>query len=104
MSAVDPFGRNGPERRLRLYVAGDGPNSSMAIATLRRLLEELSAQAIELEIIDVMKDPERALQSGVLVTPLLLKVAPPPERRMLGRLSDRRSLLNLLGLDEALRG
>jgi len=90
----------GDRYQVRLYVAGDGPNSQSAIAALRALLAEFDGHGIELEIVDVLMDSERALQDGVLVTPLLLKLAPPPERRMLGRLSDRRSLLSLLGLEE----
>ena len=87
--------------RVRLYVAGDGPNSETAVAALRALLAEFSTRRIELEIIDVVKNPERALRDGVLITPMLVRVGPPPERRILGRLSDRAMVLSLLGLEDA---
>jgi circadian clock protein KaiB len=86
--------------QVRVYVAGDGPNSEGAIAALRALLAEFSQHAIDLEIVDVIQEPERAMRDGVLVTPMLVKHAPPPERRILGRLSDRRLLLSVLGLEE----
>ena len=86
--------------QVRLYVAGDGPNSQSATATLRAVLAEFGGHRIEVEIVDVLTDPERALRDGVLVTPLLVKLTPLPQRRMLGRLSDRQSLLGLLGLEE----
>lgn len=90
-----------PARTLvRIYVAGDGPNSEGALAALRALLAEHSEHAIDLEIVDVIEEPERALRDGVLVTPMLIKHAPPPERRILGRLSDRRLLLSVLGLED----
>jgi hypothetical protein len=44
------------------------------------------------------------LQDGILVTPMLVKIEPPPERRVLGSLHDRPRLLAILGLDEAPRG
>jgi circadian clock protein KaiB len=86
--------------QVRVYVAGDGPNSDGAIAALRALLAEFSEHAIDVEIVDVIQEPERAMRDGVLVTPMLVKHAPPPERRILGRLSDRRLLLSVLGLEE----
>jgi hypothetical protein len=35
---------------------------------------------------------------------MLVKVAPPPERRILGRLGDRTTLLTVLGLEERRHG
>jgi circadian clock protein KaiB len=99
--AVPPDGHRGDKSQVRLYVAGDGPNSQSAIAALRALLVEFAGHRIEVEIVDVLTDPERALRDGVLVTPLLMKLAPLPQRRMLGRLSDRQSLLRLLDLEVA---
>ncbi|MDB4988997.1 MAG: circadian clock protein KaiB [Myxococcaceae bacterium] len=84
---------------VRLYVAGDGPNSTMALSTLQTLLAQQSASHVEVEVIDVLAHPEQGLREGVLVTPMLVKVAPPPERRILGNLSDRAALLALLELD-----
>jgi circadian clock protein KaiB len=91
-------------KQVRLYVAGDGPNSESAIATLRSLLTEFSEAPVDLEIIDVLEEPERALRDRVLITPMLVKVAPPPERRILGRLGDRTTLLTVLGLEERRHG
>lgn len=83
---------------LRLYVAGDAPNSVAAIANLGSLLAETAAKT-ELEIIDLLVDPTRGLRDSVLVTPTLLRVSPPPVRRVLGNLRDRAALMRALGLD-----
>lgn len=85
--------------RVRLYVAGEGPNSTAAVRTLRDLLTSPAGKHIELEIIDVLQSPERGLREGVLVTPMLVKLEPRPERRILGNLSDRAALLAVLELD-----
>ena len=74
--------------QLRLYVAGGAPNSTMAEANLASLLEARGVTDYDLEIIDCIKDPRRALGDGVLVTPTLVRVAPPPPQTIVGTLSD----------------
>ncbi len=86
---------------VRLYVAGDAPNSIAALANLRAAIVACPGRRVELEIIDVLKAPERGLSDGVYVTPMLVKIEPPPARRVLGSLRDRAILLAALGLDEA---
>ena len=90
-----------PLLRLRLYVAGDAPNSVAAIAHLRSAIAECANGRADIETIDILGDPERGLRDGVFVTPMLVKVEPLPERRVLGSLRDRRVLLAVLGLSEA---
>ena len=53
------------------------------------------------EIIDILTDPERGLQDGIIVTPMLIRIEPAPERRVLGSLHDRLQLLAVLGLNGA---
>ena len=93
-----------PSLRLRLYVAGDSPNSARAVDNLRAALAELARAPDEVEIIDVLRAPERGLRDGVLVTPMLLRVSPSPERRILGNLSDRAVLLGVLSTTRGLDG
>jgi circadian clock protein KaiB len=88
---------------MRLYLAGGSPNSVAALANLKSALRIRSEHEYVLEIIDVVQDPERGVRDGVLVTPMLVKVAPFPERRVLGNLQDSRFLLAALGLDGASR-
>lgn len=73
---------------LRLYVAGDGPNSIAARANLKRLLGERSPSTYSVEIIDCLVEPLRAIEEGVLVTPTLLRLSPPPRRTVVGSLSE----------------
>ena len=83
---------------MRLYVAGDAPNSVAAIANLRAVLERYPRHLVELEIIDVMAYPERGALDAVMVTPTLVKLSPSPTRRLLGNLRDHAMLLAALGL------
>ena len=85
---------------LRLYVAGDGPNSAAARANLRRLLAGCDPTTYTLEIVDCLRHPMRALQEGVLVTPTLLRLAPEPTCTVVGSLSDSARVLEALGLHD----
>jgi circadian clock protein KaiB len=84
----------------RLYVAGDGPNSTQAIANLRLLCHELLPDRHEIEVINVLRDLKRALDDGVLLTPTLVKLSPAPVRRVVGSLNQREPLLKALGLPD----
>ena len=82
---------------LKLYVTGSSPRAETAIANLRRLCERELAGAYELEIIDVLDQPEAAEKDRILATPTLIKQLPPPLRRVIGDLSDKDKVL--LGLE-----
>ncbi len=83
--------------RLRLYVAGDAPNSVHAIANAKALCSEHRASGYVLEIVDLMVHPLRALTDGIVVTPTLLKLSPRPVLRIIGTLSDTNQVLCALG-------
>lgn len=83
---------------LRLYVAGDGPNSVAARANLKRLLGGRSPSSYTVEIIDCLIEPLRAIEEGVLVTPTLLRLSPPPRRTVVGSLSESSQVTAVLDL------
>lgn len=85
--------------RFRLYVAGDAPNSVRARANLAALCRAYLPDRHEIEIVDVLRDPKRALADGVFMTPVLLKLAPSPVRKIVGNLSQTRTALLALGLE-----
>ena len=83
---------------LRLYVAGNAPNSVRAIANARAICEEHFACVHDLEIVDLLEHPRRALDDGIIVTPTLLKVLPLPVQRVIGNLGDTHQVLLVLGV------
>jgi circadian clock protein KaiB len=85
-----------PGLLLRLYVAGNAPNSVRAIANIKALCDEHFAARHELEIVDLLKYPKRALADGVIVTPTLLKLSPLPAQRVIGNLNDTNQVLQTL--------
>ncbi len=80
-------------------MTGSSPRSSVAIANLRRICEQELQGRYELEIIDVLEQPQAAEDARVLATPTLIKQLPPPLRRVIGDLSDKEKVL--LGLEVA---
>ena len=82
---------------LKLYVAGNTPNSMRALNTLREILESEFNGVYALKVIDVLKSPQLAEEDKILATPTLSKILPPPVRRIIGDLSDREKVL--IGLD-----
>ena len=85
-----------PGLSLRLYVAGDAPNSQAAVANAKSICETHFA-GYALEIVDMLTHPKRALEDGIIVTPTLLKLSPLPAHRVIGNLSDTAQLLLALG-------
>jgi circadian clock protein KaiB len=81
---------------LRLYVAGSAPNSLTAIANTRAICKEHFSSGHEIEIVDLLEYPLRALADGIVVTPTLLRLSPLPVRRLIGNLSDAHQVLAAL--------
>jgi len=82
---------------LTLYVTGTSPRTGIAIDNLKRICAEELDGRYELEIVDVLQDPQRAEDDKILATPTLIKQLPPPLRRVIGDLSDKSKVL--LGLE-----
>ena len=82
---------------LKLYITGNTPRSQRAIANLLRICQEELSEQYQVEIVDVLEQPEMAEQEKILVTPTLIKQLPPPLQRIIGDMSNTDTLL--LGLD-----
>jgi len=87
--------------KFRLYVAADTLNSTQAAANLNALCRTHFAGRHEIEVVDVFRDPQRALAEGIRMTPTLLKLAPAPVRTIVGTLSETQRVLETLGLGTA---
>ena len=85
---------------LRLFMAGNGPNSRKALANLRSLCQEHLEGRFTIETVDVVQDFEAAVKDNILVTPALILVAPLPRVVVLGNLSDLPTVLAALRVSE----
>jgi circadian clock protein KaiB len=96
--STPPGGAAGQGRlHLRLYVVGNAPNSMVARRNLQQIRERYIPEPCQVEIVDLAREPARAAQDGVLITPTLICLA--PHRAMvLGNLADTSAVLAALGL------
>ena len=82
---------------LRLYVAGQTPNSIKALANLERICEEHLKGRYQVEVIDLLENPQLAKGDQILAIPTLVRRLPPPVRKIIGDLSNTERVL--VGLD-----
>jgi circadian clock protein KaiB len=68
-------------------------------ATRHVSAKTLARVAAHIEVVDVLLNPERALADGIFMTPTLVKLAPSPERRIVGKLTQTLTLVQALGLE-----
>jgi circadian clock protein KaiB len=82
---------------LRLYVAGETPNSLAALANLRALCREYVPGRYTIEVVDLLAKPALARNDQILAIPTLVRQLPSPMRKIIGDLSDTERVL--IGLD-----
>ncbi len=86
-----------PEWQLRLYVAGKTAKSTAALANLKKLCDTHLAGRYEIEIIDLLVNPQLAAGDQILAVPTLVRKFPVPIRKIIGDLSNQERVL--VGLD-----
>jgi circadian clock protein KaiB len=86
---------------LRLYVAGQSPKSLIAFANLKRVCDEYLESRYEIEIVDLIENPQLAAADEIIAIPTLVRRRPEPTRRLIGDLSDLDRVLAGLQLSPA---
>jgi circadian clock protein KaiB len=85
----------------RLYIVAETQNSAQAIANITAICAKHLADHYEIEIVDVLREPERALAENIFMTPTLIKLKPIPILKIVGTLSQTLPVLQALGLEVA---
>ena len=83
---------------LQLYVSGMSPKSMEAIENIKRLCDKLLKDTVELEIIDIYKNPQVAVEKQIVFSPSLIKRSPLPSRTLVGNFSDPQKVIKGLGI------
>ena len=92
--------KSGSTFKFRLYVAGDAHNSAQAVVNLTAFCRAYLRDRHAIELVNVFKEPKRALADGILMTPTLIKLSPAPfPRRIVGTLSQTQPMMRALGLE-----
>jgi len=79
--------------QLRLYVAGKTPKSVAAFANLQKLCQDHLAGEYEIEVIDLLQNPQLARGDQIVAIPTLIRKLPEPIRKIIGDLSDTERVL-----------
>jgi CheY-like chemotaxis protein len=85
-----------PPVELALYLSLPWPSSLKAKRNLDKVLSHFQPSQVRLTVHDLAKDPGRAETDGIVFSPTLVKQWPEPRAWVMGDLSDRRVLANLL--------
>ncbi len=83
--------------QLRLYIAGQTAKAAAAIENLQRICERRLHGRYQLEVVDLLKNPQLARGDQILAIPTLVRKLPPPMKKIIGDLSDEERVL--VGLD-----
>lgn len=83
--------------RLRLYVAGQTPRSVSAFTNLKSICDKHLKGRYELEIVDLLREPQLARGDQILAIPTLVRRLPEPVKKIIGDLSNTERVL--VGLD-----
>lgn len=96
-SATPEQGQSEDYWELRLYVAGQTAKSVAAIANLKKYCAQHLQGRYQLEVIDLLVNPQLAEGDQILAIPTLVRKVPVPIRKIIGDLSNEERVL--VGLD-----
>lgn len=82
---------------LRLYVAGQTPKCITAFTNLKKICEEQLKGKYQIEVIDLLQNPQLSRDDQILAIPTLVRKLPVPVRKIIGDLSNTERVL--VGLD-----
>lgn len=97
LEKVKAMAKASKKYELRLYIAGNTPRSVTALNNLKRYCEEHLKGIYEIEVIDLLVNPQLAEGDQILAIPTLVKKVPEPVRKIIGDLSNEEKVL--VGLD-----
>ena len=82
---------------LRLYVAGNTPNSVAAFGNLKQICEVHLGGKYQIEVVDLLRQPQLAAGDQIIAVPTLVRKLPRPVKKIIGDLSNTERVL--VGLD-----
>lgn len=95
-------GSKGDDERyfLTLYVAGQTPKSLTAFFNLKKICESYLEGRYDVEVVDLLKNPELARRHQIVALPTLVRTLPTPMKKLIGDLSDTEKTLLLMEVRE----
>ncbi len=82
----------------RLYVLGSRKTPHPLVKNLKAILDDVLKGRYVLRVIDALAHPGLAEKDRILAAPALIKISPPPVKKVVGDLSYKARLLEVLDL------
>ena len=73
--------------------------SGHAVENINRICDKYLSGRCELQIIDINRDRQMAVDYQIIGIPTLVKLSPAPKRMILGDLSDTQKVLRILDIE-----
>jgi circadian clock protein KaiB len=83
---------------LQLYITGMSENSVRAVQNITLLCDQYLKDRVDLEIIDIYKNPSVAEEQMIVFSPSLIRQLPLPRKTFIGDLSDAKKVILGLGI------
>jgi circadian clock protein KaiB len=77
-----------PTHVLRVYVAGETGRSRSAVQNLKKVCEKELPGQYRIEVIDVSKTPQVAIENNLIALPAVFRTLPSPVRKFVGNWAD----------------
>jgi circadian clock protein KaiB len=84
--------------KFMLFISGMSVKSVNAIENLKKICDEHLKDRFDLQIIDISKEKEKAVEYQVFAVPTLIKLEQAPKRIIIGDLSDKEKVLRILDI------
>ena len=95
-----PVAAEAQEWDLCLYITNKTPRSVSAVTNLKKICEEHLRGRYRIEVVDLLKDPERAISDQIVAVPTVVRRLPKPIRKTVGDLSNAQRFLEALDFSE----
>ena len=93
-----PVKKNKNKWALHLYIAGKTQRAAKAISNLKIICEDKLKDNYQIEVIDLLRNPQLARNEQIIAVPTLVRKLPLPQKSIIGDLSNTEVILVGLGL------
>ena len=73
-----------PTYVLRVFVAGEKGRSRSAVQNLKKVCEKEMPGQYKIEVVDVSKNPQAAIENNLIALPAVVRTLPSPVRKYVG--------------------
>lgn len=83
-----------------LFISGMSAKSSHAVENMRKICDQYLSGNFELQIIDINREKQLAVDYQIIAIPTLIRISPDPRKTILGDLSDTSKVLKILDINQ----